>query len=64
MRIDRGVRPEESHRHVPVRLPDGTDDEMAIHLITGSPQEIKARLLESIEAFFEIHSDGKRGGDG
>jgi hypothetical protein len=28
---------------------------MALHVITGTPEEIKARLLQSVDAFFEIY---------
>jgi hypothetical protein len=30
---------------------------MALHVISGTPDEIKARLLESIDAFFEIYTE-------
>jgi hypothetical protein len=55
MRLDRGTAPEQAHPHVPVRLPDGTDGTMALHVINGSAEEIKAQLLESVDAFFEIY---------
>jgi hypothetical protein len=39
-------------------LPDGTTASMAVHVINGTPDEIKARLLESVDAFFEIYAEG------
>jgi hypothetical protein len=54
MRLDPGTGPEQEHPHVPVRLPNGDDGQMALHVINGSLAEIKAQTLKSIEAFFEI----------
>jgi hypothetical protein len=56
MRLDKGTGVERQHPHVPIQLPDGTSDTMALHVINGTPEEIKARLLQSIEAFFEIYA--------
>jgi hypothetical protein len=60
MRLDPGTAPEQAHPHVPVRLPDGSDGEMSLHVINGSVKEIRAHLLQSIEAFFEIYGEEKR----
>jgi len=60
MRLDLGTAPEQAHPHVPVRLPDGSEREMSLHVINGSVQEIRAHLLQSIDAFFEIYGDEKR----
>ncbi len=30
---------------------------ITVHVINGTPEEIKARLLESVDAFFEIYTD-------
>jgi hypothetical protein len=57
MRLERGTAPEFAHPHVPVPLPDGSEGAMALHVINGTPEEIKARLLESVDAFFELHAD-------
>jgi hypothetical protein len=54
MRLDLGIGPEQEHPHVPVRLPNGHEGQMALHVINGSLEEIKAQTRESIEAFFEI----------
>jgi hypothetical protein len=43
---------------VSITLPDGTVGTMAVHVINGTPDEIKARLLESVDAFFEIYAEG------
>ena len=59
MRLDSGTAPEQVHPHVPVRLPDGTQGEMSLHVINGSVQEIRAHLLQSIDAFFEIYGEEK-----
>lgn len=56
MRLDRGTAPERRHPHVPVLLPDGTEGTMALHVINGTAEEIKAQLIESIEAFFDIYT--------
>jgi hypothetical protein len=60
MRLDLGTALEQAHPHVPVRLPDGSEGEMSLHVINGSVQEIRAHLLQSIDAFFEIYGDEKR----
>jgi hypothetical protein len=57
MRLDKGTAPELAHTHVSITLPDGSEGNMALHVISGTPAEIKARLLESIDAFFEIYTD-------
>ena len=57
MRLDRGTGTEFSHPHVPVTLPNGSVGTMAVHVINGTPDEIKARLLESVDAFFEIYAE-------
>jgi hypothetical protein len=57
MRLDKGTGTEFAHPHVSVTLPNGSVGSMAIHVINGTPEEIKARLLESVDAFFEIHAE-------
>ena len=56
MRLDRGTGTEFSHSQVPIMLPDGSVGTMAIHVINGTPDKIKAQLLESVDAFFEIYA--------
>ncbi|HSE57651.1 MAG TPA: hypothetical protein VLA99_03035 [Nitrospiraceae bacterium] len=57
MRLDKGTAPDLEHPHVPITLPDGSEGRMALHVIHGTPDEIKARLLESVDAFFDIHAE-------
>ncbi len=57
MRLDVGTAPEFAHPHIAVTLPDGSPGTMALHVINGTPDEIKARLLESVDAFFEIYPE-------
>ncbi len=57
MRLDKGTAPEQTHPHVPVTLPDGSEVRMALHVINGTAEEIKAQLLKSVEAFFEIYGE-------
>lgn len=57
MRLDKGTAPELLHPHVPITLPDGSEGSMALHVINGTPEEIKARFLESVDAFFDIHAN-------
>lgn len=57
MRLDKGTAPELAHPHVSVTLPDGSEGRMALHVINGAPDEIKARLLQSVDAFFEIYAE-------
>ncbi|MDF2460548.1 MAG: hypothetical protein K0S79_2964 [Nitrospira sp.] len=56
MRMDKGTAPELAHPNVSVTLPDGSEGHMTLHVINGTPDEIKARLLESVDAFFDIHA--------
>ena len=57
MRLDKGTAPEPARTHVSITLPDGSEGNMALHVISGTPDEFKARLLGSIDAFFEIYTD-------
>ena len=57
MRMDEGTAPELAHPQVSVTLPDGSEGHMTLHVINGTPDEIKARLLESVDAFFDINAD-------
>ena len=54
MRLDVGTGPEQAHPHVSVQLPNGQEAEMALHVINGTFDQIKAQARESMEAFFEI----------
>jgi hypothetical protein len=57
MRLDRGTGAEFSHAQVPITLPNGSVGTMAVHVINGTPDEIKAKLLASVDAFFEIYTE-------
>jgi len=39
--------------HVQITVPDGSQGRMALHVINGAPDEIKARLLERVDALFD-----------
>ena len=41
IRLDNGTAPELAHPHVQMRLPDGSEGSMALHVINGPPDEIK-----------------------
>lgn len=57
MRLDKGTAPELVHPHVQITLPDRSEGSMALYVINGAPDEIKARLLESVDAFFEVYAE-------
>ena len=40
-----------------VTLGDGSESRVTLHLIEGTREQIRAQLLSSIDAFFEIYSD-------
>lgn len=61
MRLDRGTGTEFSHSQVSVTLPDGSAGTMAVHVINGTPETIRAQLLESVDAFFEIYTEAVQG---
>ena len=46
-----------AYSQVAVLLPDGSDGAMALHRINRMPEDIRARLLKSLEAFFEIYAE-------
>ena len=48
---------EREHPRVTVHLPDGREETLTVHVIRGSREEIRRQLLESIEAFFELHAE-------
>ncbi len=57
MRVDRGVSADRGHARVTLQLPNGSQGQMALHIIAGTKDEIKAQLRHSIEAFFELSLD-------
>ena len=38
-------------------LTDGTSRHITMHLIEGTKDQIKAMLLQSVDAFFELHDE-------
>ncbi|MCU1278357.1 MAG: hypothetical protein JWM53_1903 [bacterium] len=42
------------HAHVRFRAPDGSEQDMALHTISGTRAEIREQLLQSIDAFFDL----------
>jgi hypothetical protein len=51
------VIPEGEHPRVTIELPDGRGEVLTLHVIQGGREEIKRKLLESVDAFFAIHED-------
>ncbi len=44
-----------------VLLTDGSRSHITMHLIEGSKEQIKAMLLQSVDAFFELHEEPQAG---
>jgi hypothetical protein len=57
MRLELGTAAEMTHPQVQITLPDGSEGSMALHVINGTADEIKAQLLESVDAFFDIYAE-------
>ncbi|MDH5741450.1 MAG: hypothetical protein OEY77_14105 [Nitrospira sp.] len=57
LRLDKGTASELTHPRVPILLPDGSVGNMTLHVMNGTADEIKAQLLDSIDAFFDIYAD-------
>jgi fatty acid/phospholipid biosynthesis enzyme len=57
LRLDKGTASELTHPRVPIVLPDGSVGNMTLHVMNGTADEIKAQLLDSIDAFFDIYAD-------
>ena len=57
IRVDKGTAPEQAHPHVQIRLPDGSQGSMALHVINGARDEIIARLVERVEALFDSDAE-------
>jgi hypothetical protein len=50
------VLPEGEHDRVPLRSA-GSGETLTLHVISGDREEIKRRLLQSVDAFFEIYGE-------
>lgn len=57
LRLDKGTASELTHPRVPILLPDGSVGNLTLHVMNGTADEIKAQLLDSIDAFFDIYAD-------
>jgi len=42
---------------VPILVPNGSVGSMTLHVMNGTADEIKAQLLDSIDAFFDFYAD-------
>ena len=49
--------PEREHPRVHLELPDGRAEMLTLHVIRGDRDEIRRKLLASVDAFFAIHED-------
>jgi hypothetical protein len=45
------------HEHPQIKGPDGESLTLTIHLITGTREEIRDQLMQSIDAFFELSDE-------
>ena len=50
------VLPEGEHDRVPLRQA-GEGETLTLHVITGDREEIKRRLIQSVDAFFDIYGE-------
>lgn len=50
------VLPEGEHDHVPLERA-GEGETLTLHVISGDRAEIKRRLLQSVDAFFDIYGE-------
>ena len=57
MRLDTRTAPDVAHPQVTFTWPDGSEQSMTVHVINGTPEQIKARLHERVDAYFEIYAD-------
>jgi hypothetical protein len=56
MRLDKLTTPKLGHAQTSVALPDGSVGRMTLQVTSGTADEIKAQLLESVDAFFQSHA--------
>jgi hypothetical protein len=45
------------HEHLDIEGPDGEQITLVLHMIGGTKEEIKAQLLQSIDAFFDLSEE-------
>jgi len=58
MRLDKVETQEPAHRQASFALPDGSAGRMTLQVTNGTADEIKAQLLERVDAFFQEHAGG------
>jgi len=56
MRLDKVKTHEPAHPQASLALPDGSSGRMTLHVTNGTAEEIKAQLLEKVDAFFQEHA--------
>ena len=56
MRLDKVATHELADPQASVALPDGSAGRMTLQVTNGTAEEIKAQLLESVDAFFQMHA--------
>ena len=49
--------PERDHQQLAIDLPDGGQATLTLHQISGDKDEIKRKLADSVDAFFEIYGE-------
>jgi hypothetical protein len=42
------------HARASFRRPDGVEEDLPLHTISGTRDEIRAQLLQSVDAFFDL----------
>jgi hypothetical protein len=42
------------HARATFRRPDGAEEDLPLHTISGTRDEIRAQLLQSVDAFFDL----------
>jgi len=56
MRLDKVTTPKLESSQASDALPDGSTGRMTLQVTTGTADEIKAQLLERVDAFFQTHA--------
>ena len=54
--VDEAI-PEGEHPRVKLALPDGREELLTLHVIRGDREEIRRKLLESVDAYFALHEE-------
>lgn len=56
MRLDKVATHELADPQASVALPDGSEGRMTLQVTNGTAEEIKAQLLDRVDAFFQMHA--------